>query len=185
MLKSFCDKCHQECHSSTAASRRFEHLSQSLDGLSVGLEILILSNKAISPTCHICDECLTELLTLAIDTFVESKLVKHKYHWATKLKSFEQLETEMNKRVAVLEGRETEASDRMREAAEVKSIAEKQRALDANQIQILQAKVNALTHAEESRTKTLIAQQRQREEDERVYPEYIKKVEAREKRRSS
>lgn len=151
----------------------------------MGLEILPLFGKQQNPTSHVCDECVPELLTLAIDTYKDSAITREKYHWAHKLKSFEEVEREVHKRVAAIEEREAIAQDNLRHAAERVSIAERQHQADLQRIQVLTAQVNALQHANATQERLAAAAAAQREADEQSYPEYLERVNLREKKRVS
>lgn len=185
MLRSFCDKCGTECQPNHSGSRRFESLAVASEGVSMGLEILPLFGKQQSPTAHVCDECIPELLTLAIDTYQDSAITREKYHWAHKLKSFEAVEREVHKRVAAIEEREAIAQDNLRHAAERVAIAEKQHQADLARIQVLTAQLNALQQAEATRVRMATAAAAQHDADEQSYPEYLERVNLREKKRVS
>lgn len=185
MLRSFCDRCRNECPSNNSASRRFESLAFGPDGESIGLEVLLLRNRAQQADLHVCDHCAEELLIHAADSFPDSKLLTEKQRWMQKLKEYEAEEQEFIQRKAAVEMRERQATDALREAAEVKSIAEKQKDLDKQKILVLEAKINALIHAQQAEKKQRENLRRQWELDQESDPDYVEAVLQRERKRAS
>ncbi len=185
MLRSFCDKCGTECQPNHSSSRRFETLAMASSGKQLGLEVLPLFNKECASHSHVCDECLPELLSLAIDTYAESAITREKHIWSLKLRGFEEVEREVTKRIAAVEQREAIAQDNMRGAAERVAIAEKQHQADLQRIQVLSAQVNALQQAQANRERLAANEAAQREADAQAYPDYAMRIAAREKKRMS
>jgi hypothetical protein len=117
MLIPYCNMCEEKC-SLPATTRHFTDIGKLLGGHSAGLEVIPLTNGEVSPETHICDECLTELMSAALgDTDP-----------ALKQKTLDERESQLNNSEAALTERQAKLK---KDFAELK--AKEQKLIGHNQ----------------------------------------------------
>ncbi len=183
MFKSFCDKCGNECADGKAASHRFDDLVKGA-GHKLGLSVTFTCDNEIGPKNHLCDECLPELLLAAAMTFDHSGAVTKLLSTSSEAKRFMATKQQIERRLEAVAKKEQGLDAALAEAQAQVDAIKRQNDQYKSHIDLLNTQIQSLTLKNADILRQRKAQREQLEIDKLENPEYLERVDRRERLRA-
>lgn len=184
MIKFFCDKCGGECNEAGSGTRRFEELAASGSGKPLGFEITPTNDGVISQHNHLCNECVPELLIIAAKTFKRAAVITKQSELGSDAERFSALKETLHNQTLAASKKEKAAEEKIAAAELSIAQAQQQSKIDGETIAILHAQVSTLKMKFLSLEQRKAAAAIQDKIDRKESPEYIARVEKRERLRA-
>lgn len=180
MFRAFCDHCKSECDPKNSSTRHFERVKG-----SIGLEIIPLYAGVVAKDCHICDDCVALILIEGASRYTKSKAVVELFDAKNKAFQFERMNSSLEEARTSLDSEKKEITSLIEEAKACIDEAKALPSVEKEKIKLLEATIASLEARAEARIKRDAGAEAQLTSDEREYPEYVEKVNRRERIRAT
>lgn len=182
MLDYLCDSCGARCKPSKCGTRSFSSI---LSKNSMGFDTTPTKSGVVDQNNFLCDECFASALVLAAKSLFNTSEGKRLNDFDLLIQKLAKSEKELSDKVEKVETASAEAEAKLQKAQQF--VEDSKSALEAADAKIayMEAQVKAYKLKAEATLRQRANEEKQLEIDKRENPEFVERVERRERLRAS